>query len=317
MKTKNKPLASVSLDLDNLWSYLKTHGDKKWENYPSYFDIFIPYIINILNELNLKITFFIVGRDAILKGNKIYLQQLVKEGHDIANHSFDHEVWINKYEKERLIKEFENSEKAIYDATGKMTVGFRGPGFSWNEDILELLLQRGYQYDASTLPTFIGPLARVYFVRKASFSKEDKKKRENLFGSFKEGFRKVKPYLYKLKSGKNILEIPVTTMPIFRLPFHMSYLIYLNNYSNILMKIYLCTAIYLCKLTKTPISFLLHPLDIIGGDRINELSFFPGMNVRSERKIEIFKEVITILKKHFTLVDMQKHARELREKQKT
>ena len=23
----NKPLASLSLDLDNLWSYMKTHGD--------------------------------------------------------------------------------------------------------------------------------------------------------------------------------------------------------------------------------------------------------------------------------------------------
>ena len=25
--TENKPIASLSLDLDNLWCYMKTHGD--------------------------------------------------------------------------------------------------------------------------------------------------------------------------------------------------------------------------------------------------------------------------------------------------
>jgi hypothetical protein len=29
---KVKPLASISLDLDSLWSYMKTHGDPGWES---------------------------------------------------------------------------------------------------------------------------------------------------------------------------------------------------------------------------------------------------------------------------------------------
>jgi hypothetical protein len=32
MVTNGKPLASLSLDLDNLWSYMKTHGDPGWED---------------------------------------------------------------------------------------------------------------------------------------------------------------------------------------------------------------------------------------------------------------------------------------------
>ena len=31
-----KPLASLSLDLDNQWSYMKTHGDAGWEALPTY-----------------------------------------------------------------------------------------------------------------------------------------------------------------------------------------------------------------------------------------------------------------------------------------
>jgi peptidoglycan-N-acetylglucosamine deacetylase len=301
---RNKPLASISLDLDNQWSYLKTHGDKEWENYPSYFDIFVPYILEILRELDIKITFFIVGRDACNVNNKIYLKQIVDEGHDIGNHSFNHEVWINQYSQSQIESELEKTENAIFEATGRIPNGFRSPGFSWNEKILKVLYDRHYIYDASTLPTFIGPLARMYYFRRSDFSKDEKKQRSGLFGSFYEGLRKIRPYYYNLGSGRRLLEIPVTTLPILRLPFHMSYLIYISLISSSMMKSYLYLAIFLCRITKTPISFLLHPLDIIGGDKIKELAFFPGMNIRSETKIKLFKEVINILKEYYTLVDM-------------
>jgi peptidoglycan-N-acetylglucosamine deacetylase len=305
---KSKPLASVSLDLDNQWSYMKTHGDEEWKNYPSYYDIFVPYVLEILKELDIKITFFIVGRDAVVPQNKIALKQISDEGHDFGNHSFNHEVWINQYDKEQLNEELGMAEKAIFEATGKKTVGFRGPGFSWNNTILETLVDRQYLYDATTLPSFIGPFARMYYFWKSDFSKDEKKKRQSLFGSFSEGFRRMKPYYFKLESGNKILEIPITTVPFIRIPFHMSYLIYINNVSPVLMKAYLHFAIFLCKLTRTPVSFLLHPLDIIGGDKIKELAFFPGMNVESEKKIKVFKTVMEILKKNFNLVNMNQHA---------
>ena len=37
-----KPIASFSLDLDNKWSYMKTHGDAGWESFPSYLDCIVP-----------------------------------------------------------------------------------------------------------------------------------------------------------------------------------------------------------------------------------------------------------------------------------
>jgi len=303
-----KPLSSISLDLDNQWSYMKTHGDEAWKEYPSYYDIFVPYILQILKELDIKITFFIVGKDAVVEKNMPYLKQIAEEGHNFGNHSFNHEVWINQYDREQVINELEMAEKAIFNATQKNVVGFRGPGFSWSYTMLEVLKDRNYKFDASTLPTFIGPLARMYYFWKSDFSKAERKKRKKLFGSFSEGLRKLKPYFIRINESKEILEIPVTVMPIFRIPFHMSYLLYISNISIGLMKLYLYFSIFLCKITGTAPSFLLHPLDIIGGDKITELAFFPGMNIKSERKIQIFKTVIKILKRHFTLVDMDVHA---------
>lgn len=304
---KNKPLASISLDLDNQWSYMKIHGDEGWDKYPSYFDIFIPNILDIMDELELKITFFIVGKDTESEENIKYLKMITERGHEVGNHSYNHESWLQSYSYEEIEKEIIAAEKAIERATGQKPKGFRGPGFSWSKDLLMVLESRGYLYDASTLPTWLGPLARMYYFWKSDLSKEEKKARKELFGKFSEGFRKLKPYYWDLGNGRRIMEIPVTTMPVFKLPIHLSYLLYLSNISIGLMHLYFNIALFLCKITGTPVSFLLHPLDIIGGDQIKQLAFFPGMNVKSEHKLKVFRYIIRHLKKNFYLVPMSKH----------
>ena len=57
MNKKYKMNASISLDLDNQWAYMKVHGDKGWDKYPSYFDKFLPHGLKMLEKYNLKITF--------------------------------------------------------------------------------------------------------------------------------------------------------------------------------------------------------------------------------------------------------------------
>ena len=213
---KKKPIASISLDLDNQWSYMKIHGDEGWDQYPSYFDIFIPHVLNVLDDLDLKITFFIVGKDTESEENRKYLRMITERGHEVGNHSYHHESWLQTYSYEKIEAEIINAEKAIEDATGEKPIGFRGPGFSWSTDLLKVLESRGYKYDASTLPTFLGPLARAYYFAKSDLSKEEKRARKELFGKFSEGFRKLKPYKWDLGEGKTLMEIPVTTMPIFK-----------------------------------------------------------------------------------------------------
>lgn len=314
--SKKKPIASISLDLDNQWTYMKIHGDEGWDKYPSYLNIFVPHVLDVLDELNLKITFFIVGKDTESEDNNRYLRMITERGHEVGNHSYHHESWLQTYSYEKIEKEIREAEEAIEKVTGQRTTGFRGPGFSWSKDLLKVLESRGYKFDASTLPTYLGPLARMYYFKKSDLSKEEKKARKELFGKFSEGFRKLKPYKWDLGEGKSITEIPVTTMPVFKLPFHLSYLIYLGNISMPLMKLYLNTAIRMCKITNTPISFLLHPLDLIGGDQITELAFFPGMNVSSSKKVEVFKNVIGLLQKHYGVVNMTKHWENMEGKRK-
>ncbi len=304
----DRPVASLSLDLDNLWSYLKVHGDAGWEARPSYYDTFVPYIIDLLAARGLRITFFIVGADAADQRNGPALRRLVAAGHELGNHSLEHEPWLQRYSRIQLEHEVRDASRAIADASGQTVDGFRGPGFSWSPTLLEVLADQGYRYDASTLPTYLGPIARTYYFWTAGLSKEERRQRKDLFGQFSDGLRPVKPYRWQLPGNRTLLEIPVTTMPVFKTPFHFSYLAYLARFSEPLMIAYLNTALTMCRLTRTEPSFLLHPLDVIGGDQVPALRFFPGMDLSSAHKTRLLNRVLDTLARHFRLVGMGEHA---------
>ena len=313
---KEKPLASLSLDLDDQWSYMKVHGDDGWDLYPSYLDIVVPFFLDIFDEMNIKITFFIVGQDAAIEKNHNILKSIVDRGHEIGNHSFHHESWLKTYSKEKIENEIILAEDAIFKATGQRSRCFRGPGFSWSNDLLEVLEKRNYIFDASILPTYISPLMRKYYFWKSKLSKEERESRKELFGSFKEGFYSLKPFKWKLKNGGSLLEIPVTTMPVFKIPFHLSYLLFISGFSMLLMKAYLNFSLFMCKLTRTSPSILLHPLDLISGDKVPQLAFFPGMNMKTEKKIEVFKYALLQISKKFTVLPMLKFASEFKSQNK-
>jgi hypothetical protein len=305
--SNKKPLASLSLDLDNQWSYMKTHGGSSWQSFPSYLDILIPLVLDILSKFNLKITFFIVGRDAVEEKNHDALSHVTLEGHEVGNHSMNHDVWLYQYPRDKIKGEIQEAEKCIHQVTGQRPTGFRGPGFVWSTNLLEVLAESNYLYDATILPTYIGPLARLYYFRNSNLNRDERQKRKKIYSSLREGLRPIKPYYWQLSSENKLLEIPVTTIPFFKTPFHQSYLIYLSRFSDLFALFYLKIALMLCRLTKTSPSFLLHPLDFLSGDEIPELKFFPGMDLSSSKKKDFFNKVIKLLSKYFQLASMSKH----------
>ncbi|MEZ5065688.1 MAG: polysaccharide deacetylase family protein [bacterium] len=304
-------IASLSLDLDNQWSYQKTHGDPGWESFPTYLDLVVPRVLKLLAERDLTITFFVVGQDAIDPRNAESLASLSAAGHEIGNHSFRHEPWFHLYSESEIDGELARTEDALEAATSRRPVGFRGPGFTLSESTLRVLAKRGYEYDCSTLPTWIGPLARSYYFMTAKLTEEQKRERSLLFGTLSEGFRPLKPYRWDLPE-RALPEIPVTTMPIFKVPIHVSYVLWLGCYSPFLAKRYFDTALALCRLTRTEPSILLHPLDFLGGDDVKELAFFPAMNLPGEVKAQRAADCLDALRRHFDVVPMRKHAEAVR-----
>jgi peptidoglycan-N-acetylglucosamine deacetylase len=309
-----KPIASLSLDLDNQWSYMKTHGDAGWETYPSYLDVVVPRVLEFLRERDLKITFFLVGQDAALKKNRDAIRSIAEAGHEIGNHSFNHEPWLHLYSREQLNEEFDKTEAALQDVTGRIPVGFRGPGYSLSPTVLEVLAERDYEYDCSTLPTYIAPLARAYyFFKSPEMTDEEREKRKRLFGKLSDGFQTLKGHMLDI-SGKSLVELPVTTFPVIKTPIHLSYLLYLSTFSRGGAHCYWRAALAACRATGVEPSLLLHPLDFLSGEDAPELKFFPGMNVPTEKKLSFVSDALDLYTKRFDVVCLRDHARSVRNK---
>lgn len=310
MNTAQRPLASLSLDLDNQWSYMKTHGDPAWQEFPSYLNIAVPRILEFLRARNLRITFFIVGQDAALERNHAALRSLADAGHEIANHSFNHEPWLHLYSEAELDAELARAEEHIQRATGAKPVGFRGPGFSLSPATLRVLAQRGYLYDATVFPNLLNPLARAYFFATSRLTKEEKEQRKALFGTWADALKPIKPYRWEI-GDRTLLEIPVTTMPLFKTPIHLSYVLYLSKFARPLARAYFRMALGMCALTRTQPSILLHPLDFLGCEDVGALAFFPGMDLPRDRKLELVSEALDRLNERFEVLTMREHAERL------
>ena len=109
---------SLSLDLDDKWSYLRTHGDAEWKTLPTYLDFFVPRLLRFLAERELQLTVFVVGQDAELEAHEQTFEALGQAGHEIGNHSYRHEPWLHLYTPGELEDEIEKAERAIERATG-------------------------------------------------------------------------------------------------------------------------------------------------------------------------------------------------------
>lgn len=304
-----RPILSLGLDLDNLWSYMKIHGDAGWDQYPSYLDKLMPILLDVARGQGVTMTVFIVGQDAALEKNHASLSSLAQAGFEIANHSYRHEPWFHLYSRSEIEEELRRSEEAIEKATGRRPVGFRGPGFSLSNDTLRVLAGRRYLYDCSTLPTFLGPLARAYYFATAGkMTDEEREKRKKLYGTLADGFQPIQPYCWDV-DGRKLVELPVTTMPGARTPFHMSYLLYLMRFSRAAAWTYFRTALSLCRMTGVSPSFLLHPLDFLGGDLVPELKFFPGMDLPTRPKLDFVAEILEVIRTSYDVVTLEEHAR--------
>ncbi|MGE2713317.1 polysaccharide deacetylase family protein [Mycolicibacterium litorale] len=301
--TSHRPIASVSFDLDNIWSFLKTHGDPDWESRPSYLSAATPRIVDFLGESGLLSTVFVIGADADRDDGAEAVRAFAAAGHEVGNHSYEHEPWLQRYSAERVAAEIDRTHAAIVAAGAPAPTGFRGPGYSTSPMLERLLTERGYTYDASTFPTWIGPLARAHHFRTATLTAEQREERAHLFGGANQALLPLRPH----RRASGIAELPVTTMPLLRIPIHGSYLMQLYSVSPRAARWYFATAVRLCRMRRIGMTMLLHPTDLLDRRDAPALDFFPGMAVPAPEKYAFMQWVTATMQRHFTVVGTRDH----------
>jgi polysaccharide deacetylase family protein (PEP-CTERM system associated) len=106
-------------------------------------------LLDLLDELNAKATFFVLGMAA--RAHPHLLEAITQKGHEIGCHGDAH-LPVHSQTREQFGADLKAARTTIEKLTGKRPVGYRAPAFSitratpWAYDVLAA---EGFGYDAS------------------------------------------------------------------------------------------------------------------------------------------------------------------------
>jgi polysaccharide deacetylase family sporulation protein PdaB len=102
---------------------------------------FTPQILDILKKNKVKATFFVIANEAT-KYPEI-VRRMVDEGHEVANHTYNHH-YLNRFGEKALKEEILQAEETLIRITGLKPVLFRPPGGYFNERIVKVSKELKY-----------------------------------------------------------------------------------------------------------------------------------------------------------------------------
>lgn len=83
-----------------------------------------PKLLDMLKSRGMRATFYVIG-DRVLR-HPALVQRMLAEGHEVGNHSWTHPVLANLGDRS-VIREMDDTTRAIYSVTGKVPVTMRPP----------------------------------------------------------------------------------------------------------------------------------------------------------------------------------------------
>lgn len=300
--------AFIHVDLDGFWSHLGYYGISQsiWPD-PVYSDA-LPRWLEIFREFGVKATFFIIGQDIKVKEKAILAEAICAEGHEIANHSFSHDVPMSLLSKKEKYDEVMKSHEELIRVSGIPPVGFRAPSFSLDEDLLDILEDEGYLYDSSLFSSPFGSLVQGALNYIGNKQHKDKNHKKNgTYGNLKCVFAPTTPYMPRKnccwkKGDRKIWETPVSFFPLLKLPFHFSYILALQERSIFASRLYYNSAITYTSILNRPLLYLFHGLELVDPNLIKKIKFQPGTSIPLKQKIHGVKSILESIQSMFNII---------------
>jgi peptidoglycan/xylan/chitin deacetylase (PgdA/CDA1 family) len=229
----------LSVDLDDLWC---SWPNKKY----SFLASSIESMLELFDNYKIKATLFCVAKDKeILKD---YIPELIKKGHEIANHSYKH-----KYNKELAFDEKKMdimlSNDILSEISNSKILGYRAPGWGIDAEVSKILHNLDYKYDASLA---ISPL----FIPMRYFHSIKFRKKTYIYGTSKENLGLI----------KNNYLTNISLDPVLLLPFYGSF----HLYMPLGMKMFKLQTKMIQN--KNTINYIMHAFDFY---KTNKIDSFP------------------------------------------
>ncbi len=155
MINKEKVVNALTIDVEDYFqvsNFASIIPHKTWKNYELRAVKNVKKILAILDEYNIKATFFVLGW--LAERIPELVEEIFEKGHEIASHGYTHQVLYEQGPYWFRI-DIARSKHILEEITGSQVNGYRAPSFSINNKTLwalKILSEEGYKYDSSIFP---------------------------------------------------------------------------------------------------------------------------------------------------------------------
>jgi polysaccharide deacetylase family protein (PEP-CTERM system associated) len=146
-----RPTLLLSIDFEDWHQLLRRRvGVAGWETPGPALQRQTDALLAILDELNVRATFFVLGMAA--RAHPHLLQRIVAGGHEIGCHGDAH-LPVHTQTPDEFAQDLRAAKATIADLTSLTPIGYRAPAFSITSEAAawayEVLATEGFAYDAS------------------------------------------------------------------------------------------------------------------------------------------------------------------------
>lgn len=293
-----KRYGTIQVDLDGLWTNLRYYGYDCDVAQDMVFTTAVPRFIHLFEKYGVKATFFLIGRDGEIREKADLVKQLAAAGHEIANHTFSHPFGLRKLSYDEKVAEIKRGEEIITKITGKKPVGFKSPGYDVDSEVLQILANESYLYDSSIIPTSAYPLImkinrwvsggikRTHGPRWSWSLASNKPFKPSIKKEWKRGKRKKGDVI-------KITELPCTTMPFLKIPFHATFALKFGlNYFNL--------GYNLTKRLNLPLNYEFHAADLSDNIKDERMAHLKGNSLA--KRYSICEKIIKKISEDYQVV---------------
>ncbi|WP_442778115.1 XrtA system polysaccharide deacetylase [Geoanaerobacter pelophilus] len=127
---------------------------ENWDRYPLRVADNVARLLDLLDEYQVKATFFVLGWVAERVPRTV--REIQARGHEVASHGYGHQL-IFRIGPQAFRDDIRRAKEVLEDITGSAVRGYRAPTYSITRESLwafDLLLEAGFSFDSSVFPVY-------------------------------------------------------------------------------------------------------------------------------------------------------------------
>ena len=151
----NRIVNALTVDVEDYFqvsAFDRVVARDRWHEYETRVAANTDRLLGIFAEAGVKATFFVLGWVADHDGSIV--RRIADAGHEVASHGYGHRL-VYDLTPEAFREDVRRARRVLQDLSGQPVGGYRAPSFSITERslwALDVLMEEGYQYDASIFP---------------------------------------------------------------------------------------------------------------------------------------------------------------------